>query len=89
MLRVTLNELDHAEQLVAHQRMTPREEAGELVGPVETPDGFALVRVEERRAAELDPATRQRSQDRLFADWLSARLGNAILDTAPLLGTAE
>src|SRR5262245_42606490 len=45
---------------------------GELVGPVETPEGFALVVVEERRPAELDVATRQRIQDRLFADWLSA-----------------
>ena len=52
---------------------------GELVGPVETPQGLALVVVEERRAAELDAATRQRIQDTLFARWMSARLGEATL----------
>ena len=35
---------------------------GELVGPVEMPQGLALVVVEERWPAELDPATRQRIQ---------------------------
>jgi hypothetical protein len=35
--------------------------------------------VEERRAAELDAATRQRIQDMLFARWMSARLGEATL----------
>src|SRR5205085_80677 len=44
--------------------------AGELVGPVATPEGFALVVVEERRPAELDAATRQRIQDELFDAWL-------------------
>jgi peptidylprolyl isomerase len=53
--------------------------ASELVGPVETPQGLALVVVEERRAAELDAATRQRIQDMLFARWMSARLGEATL----------
>ncbi|HEY7426918.1 MAG TPA: peptidylprolyl isomerase [Gemmataceae bacterium] len=52
---------------------------GELVGPVETPQGIALIVVEERRAAELDAATRQRIQDTLFARWMSARLGEATL----------
>jgi hypothetical protein len=51
--------------------------AGKLVGPVEPPQGLALVMVEERRAAELDAATRQRIQDTLFARWMSARLGEA------------
>jgi hypothetical protein len=50
---------------------------GELVGPVETPQGLALVVVEERRPAELGPATRQRIQDTLFARWLSTRLAEA------------
>ena len=48
---------------------------------METPEGFALVLIEERRPAELDPATRQHIQDRLFASWMSARLGKANLDT--------
>jgi parvulin-like peptidyl-prolyl isomerase len=46
-----------------------------LVGPVATPEGFALVVVEERRPAELDAATRQRIQDELFDAWLAGRAG--------------
>jgi parvulin-like peptidyl-prolyl isomerase len=58
---------------------------GELVGPVGTPRGFALVLVEERRPAELDGATRQCIQDELFADWLAARLREANINL-PLTG---
>ena len=54
--------------------------AGQLVGPVGTPHGFALVLVEQRHPAELDPATRQRIQDELFAGWLAARLREAKSD---------
>jgi parvulin-like peptidyl-prolyl isomerase len=56
--------------------------AGQLVGPVSTPHGFALVLVEQRHPAELDPATRHRIQDELFAGWLAARLREAKIDLA-------
>ena len=55
---------------------------GELVGPVGTPQGFALVLIEERRQPELDPPTRQRIQDELFENWLATRLREAKLDLA-------
>jgi parvulin-like peptidyl-prolyl isomerase len=51
--------------------------AGELVGPIATPEGFALIVVEERRPAELDAATRQRIQDELFDHWLAGRMSEA------------
>jgi parvulin-like peptidyl-prolyl isomerase len=53
---------------------------GELVGPVATPEGFALVVVEERRPADLDAATRQRIQDELFDGWLAGRMSQATFD---------
>jgi hypothetical protein len=53
---------------------------GELVGPVATPEGFALVVVEERRPPELDGTTRQVIQDGLFNDWLAGRMSQATLD---------
>ena len=53
---------------------------GELVGPVETPKGFALLVVEERLPAELDGATRQRIQDELFDAWLGGRMNQATFD---------
>src|SRR5262245_41956784 len=53
---------------------------GELVGPVATPEGFALVVVEERAPAELDGATRQRIQDELFNAWLAGRMSQATFD---------
>src|SRR5262245_15805560 len=54
--------------------------AGELVGPVATPEGFALVVVEEGAPAELDGATRQRIQDELFNAWLAGRMSQATFD---------
>src|SRR5262245_2521661 len=54
--------------------------AGELVGPVATPEGFALAVAEERRPAELDVATRQALQDELFGDWLAGRMSQATVD---------
>jgi hypothetical protein len=54
--------------------------AGELVGPVATPKGFALVVVVERLPAELDGATRQRIQDELFDAWLAGRMSQATFD---------
>src|SRR5262249_6436493 len=53
---------------------------GELVGPVATPKGFALVVVEERRPAELNGATRQALQDELFDAWLAGRMNQATFD---------
>jgi parvulin-like peptidyl-prolyl isomerase len=55
---------------------------GQLVGPVGTPDGFALILVEQRQPAELDAATRQYIQDELFQGWLLARLREAKIDLA-------
>jgi hypothetical protein len=60
---------------------------GELVGPVATPQGFALVVVQERRPAVLDPATRQRIQAELFDQWLAGRMKGATLDLG-LVGTS-
>ncbi len=54
--------------------------AGELVGPIATPRGFALVVVEERGPAELDGATRQALQDELFDAWLTGRMNQATID---------
>jgi hypothetical protein len=54
--------------------------AGELVGPVATPQGFVLAVVEERLPAELDGATRQAIQDELFDDWLAGRMNQATFD---------
>src|SRR5262245_17521307 len=54
--------------------------AGELVGPVATPEGFALAVVEERLPAELDGAARQAIQDELFDAWLAGRLNQATFD---------
>jgi hypothetical protein len=57
---------------------------GEVVGPVATPEGFALARIEGRHEPVLGPATRQRIQHELFEDWLAARLGQATLDSSTL-----
>ncbi len=54
--------------------------AGELVGPVATPRGFALVVVEERLPAELDGATRHLLQDELFDAWLAGRMNQVTFD---------
>jgi hypothetical protein len=53
---------------------------GELVGPVGTAEGFALVVVEECRPAELDAATRNRLQNELFDRWLADRMKEARFD---------
>src|SRR5262249_35805222 len=54
--------------------------AVQWVGAVGPPYGFALVLVEQRHPAELDPTTRQRIQDELFAGWLAARLREVKID---------
>ncbi len=53
---------------------------GELVGPIGTPRGFALVLVEERRPAELDNPTRERIASELFDQWLAMCMNHAVLD---------
>ena len=60
---------------------------GEVVGPVATPDGFALARIEERREPVLDPAIRQAIQQELFEKWLADTTQEATLDLA-VVGTA-
>jgi putative peptide maturation system protein len=55
---------------------------GELVGPVGTPEGFALVKVEARQPAELDVALRRRIEDELFEGWLAGRMKEAAFDLA-------
>jgi hypothetical protein len=57
-------------------------EVGELVGPVETPEGHALVKVVARQPAELDAALRRRIEDEVFAGWLAARMKEAAFDLA-------
>ena len=59
----------------------------EVVGPVATPDGFALARIEERREPVLDPAIRQAIQQELFEKWLADTTQEATLDLA-VVGTA-
>jgi putative peptide maturation system protein len=46
---------------------------GEMVGPVATGTGHALIRVLEIRAGELDDRTRVAVQDILFDEWLAGR----------------
>jgi hypothetical protein len=53
---------------------------GELVGPVATPAGFALVVLEKRHEPVLDPATRRRLRDELFEGWLADRMKEATFD---------
>jgi hypothetical protein len=60
---------------------------GEVVGPVTTPQGFALVQIEERHEPVLDPALRQRIQQELFDRWLADATRGATLDLAAV-GTA-
>jgi hypothetical protein len=60
---------------------------GEVVGPVATPQGFALARIEERHEPVLDPALRQRIQDELFEKGLADATQEAALDLA-VVGTA-
>ena len=57
---------------------------GEVVGPVATPEGFALARIEERHEPVLDPALRQRIQDELFEGWLAACMKEATFDEGAL-----
>jgi parvulin-like peptidyl-prolyl isomerase len=60
---------------------------GEVVGPVATPEGFALARIEQRHEPVLDPALRQAIQQELFEKWLADATREAALDLA-VVGTA-
>jgi hypothetical protein len=60
---------------------------GEVVGPVATPEGFALARIEERHEPVLDPALRQAIQQELFGGWLAGRMKEATIDLG-ILGPA-
>jgi peptidylprolyl isomerase len=60
--------------------------AGELIGPLATPQGFALVVIQERQPAKLDPMIRQSIQNELFAFWLNNRIKEASFDLAVLGG---
>jgi hypothetical protein len=60
---------------------------GELVGPVATPEGFALVEIKERDEPVLDPDIRQAIQQELFEKWLAEGVRDATLDLA-VVGTA-
>lgn len=53
---------------------------GDLVGPIASPQGFALAEVKERRPAELDAALRQRIEQELFTDALEYQMNAATLD---------
>jgi hypothetical protein len=58
---------------------------GQLVGPIATARDFTLAVVEDRRAGELDDATRRLIEHELFEAWLAERLQHATF----ALGTAE
>jgi hypothetical protein len=60
---------------------------GEVVGPVATPQGFALVQIKERHEPVLDPAIRQAIQQELFDRWPADAIREAALDLA-VVGTA-
>jgi parvulin-like peptidyl-prolyl isomerase len=60
---------------------------GEVVGPVATPEGFALARLDQRHEPVLDPAIRQAIQQELFEKWLADTTQEAALDLA-VVGTA-
>lgn len=57
---------------------------GELIGPVPTPQGFALIVLEERRPAELSPALQESIQNELFAAWLADKMKEATFDLTML-----
>jgi putative peptide maturation system protein len=59
-------------------------EAGQTVGPVKTDGGWAILRVETLRPAQLDEATREHIKDLLFGQWLQEQRAKASIET-PLL----
>ena len=60
---------------------------GELVGPVGTAKGFALLQARERRTPELDGLTRTRIEHELFANWVDAHMKQATIDLGTLIGS--
>jgi hypothetical protein len=59
----------------------------EVVGPVATPEGFALARIAQRHEPVLGPAIRQAIQQALFEKGLADKTREAALDLA-VVGTA-
>lgn len=57
---------------------------GQLVGPVGTPKGFALLQARDRRAPELDGHTRKRIEQELFAAWLDSHMRQAKIELGNL-----
>ncbi|AFY66898.1 peptidylprolyl isomerase [Geitlerinema sp. PCC 7407] len=55
---------------------------GEIAGPVQTDQGFHLLRVEELIVPELTPEVRKEIVDRLFGEWLKGEL-NYLLHHTP------
>jgi parvulin-like peptidyl-prolyl isomerase len=49
-------------------------EPGDVVGPLASPDGVQLFKIEDVRPPELDDATRSHVRDELFDRWLGERL---------------
>jgi putative peptide maturation system protein len=65
--------------------------AGDVVGPFKTPQGFHLIKVEEILPGRLDEKTTETIRERLFADWLRARMREAQLELSLLevIGSRE
>lgn len=59
-------------------------EAGKVVGPLKSDEGWRLIRVHALHPATLDDETRENIQSLLFEEWLAERRGRARI-SAPLL----
>jgi DNA-binding phage protein len=57
---------------------------GAIVGPIATPQGFALYQVDEILPAKLDEATADRIREELFQAWVQQRLANIRIDLSGL-----
>ena len=56
---------------------------GQVVGPIQTEQGFNLFKVEEYIPAELNPQRHQEIVDQLFKNWLNNEINYAIHSQAP------
>lgn len=54
--------------------------AGELVGPLATPQGFTLMQILERHEPALDPPLRRTIEQELFQNWLAENTKESSLD---------
>ena len=68
---------DYAPDITAAIFKTPIQ-TGELVGPVKSPKGYHLFRIEEYIPAQLTPKIRQEIVDQLFKEWLARELNHLI-----------